>query len=87
MLRVNVDLRRAIGASEAYVTLGELVRRRFTVVRENAAMFDVIARMRRKGATMALVIPKTGSAKRILGVISKEHIADSVADSIGLYPR
>ncbi len=49
----------------------------------------MIVRMRRKGAAMALVIPRLGhlEAGRILGVITKEHIADSVASSIGLYPR
>jgi CIC family chloride channel protein len=89
VLRVNTDLRRAVGAAGADVTLGELARRNFTVVREEAAVFDVIRRMRRKGAAMALVIPRAGypQAGRILGVITKEHIADSVANSIGLYPR
>jgi CIC family chloride channel protein len=89
VLRVNVDLRRAVGASGPEVTLGELARRNFTVVREDAATFDVITRMRRKNATMALVIPHAGYAEadRILGVITKEQIADSVASSIGLYPR
>ncbi len=87
VLRVNIDLRRAVGASGADVTLGELARRNFTVVREDAATFDVIARMRRKGAATALVIPRAGypEASQILGVITKEHIADTVASSIGLY--
>ncbi len=35
VLRVNIDLRRAVGAAGAEVTLGELARRNFTVVREN----------------------------------------------------
>ncbi len=89
VLRVNIDLRRAVGAAGAEVTLGELARRNFTMVRENAATFDVIARMHRKNATMALVIPRNGSpeAGQVLGVITKEQIADSVASSIGLYPR
>ncbi|HVC16228.1 MAG TPA: chloride channel protein [Rhodanobacter sp.] len=89
VLRVNIDLRRAVGAAGADVTLGELARHNFTVVREDAAAFDVIARMRRKRAAMALVIPRAGypAAGRILGVITKEQIADSVADSIGLYSR
>ena len=89
VLRVNIDLRRAVGASGADVTLGELARHDFTVVREDAAAFDVIARMRRKGAATALVIPRRGylSAGQVLGVITKEEIADSVASSIGLYPR
>jgi CIC family chloride channel protein len=89
VLRVNVDLRRAVGAAGAEATLGELAHRNFTVVRKDAAVFDVIARMRRKDATMALVIPRAAyvEAHRILGVITKEHIADSIASSIGLYPR
>jgi CIC family chloride channel protein len=89
VLRVNTDLRRAVGAGGAEVTLGELARRNFTVVREDAAVFDVIRRMRRKHASMALVIPRAGyaAAGRILGVITNEHIADSVASNISLYPR
>jgi CIC family chloride channel protein len=89
VLRVNVDLRRAVGAAMADVTLGSLANRKFTVVREDAAAFDVIARMRRHDSGMALVIPRAGSseANRVLGVITKEQIADSVASSIGLFPR
>jgi CIC family chloride channel protein len=89
ILRVNLDLRRAVGAAGAEVTMGELARRNFTIVREDAAAFDVIARMKRKGATMALVI-RRGRYPRpseVLGVITKEQIADSVASSIELYPR
>jgi CIC family chloride channel protein len=89
VLRVNMDLRRAVGAADAEVTLGNLARGNFTVVREDAATFDVIARMKRRNAAMALVIPRAGypQGNKILGVITKEQIADSVADSIGLYPR
>ena len=87
VLRVNVDLRRAVGAADASVTLGELARRDFTVVREDAVAFDIIARLRRKHAAMALVIPRAGlpEANRILGVITMEHVAESMASSIGLY--
>jgi CIC family chloride channel protein len=69
--------------------VGELARPNFTVVREDAATFDVIVRMRRKRAAMALVIPagRISEPHDIIGVISKEHIADNVASSIGLYPR
>ena len=87
VLRVDSNLRRAAGISGEAVKLGELARRNFTIVRENAAVFDVIARMRRKNAVMALVIPRNGypTAERILGVITKEQIAESVAATIGLY--
>jgi CIC family chloride channel protein len=83
----GVDLRRAVGSAGASVQLKALARRDFTVVRENAAMFDVIARMRRKNAAMALVIPRTGytTPERVLGVITKEQITDNVAMTIGLY--
>ena len=89
VLRVDMDLRRAVGAALAEVTLGELARRNFTVVREDSVVFDVIARMRRKNAAMALVVPRARGleAGRVLGVITKEQIADSVASSIGLYSR
>lgn len=89
VLRVNMDLRRAVGTAGDDVTLGELARGNFTIVREDAAVFDVIARIRRKRAAMALVIPRTGysAASRVLGVITKEQIADSVASSIELYAR
>ena len=88
VLRVNTDLRRAVGAAGSEVTLGELASRNFTIVREDAAMFDVIVRMRRKSASMALVLPVGNSEhpRRILGVITSEHIADNVAASISLYP-
>lgn len=88
-LRLNLDLRRAVGAAMTEVTLGSLASRNFTVVREDAATFDVIARMKRRGSDVALVIPHAGSpeANRVLGVITKEQIADSVASSIGLFPR
>lgn len=88
VLRVNTDMRRAVGAAGAEVTLGELASRNFTVVREDLAVFDVITRMRRKNAATALVIAQAGAPEpaKILGVITKEHIADSVASGIALYP-
>jgi CIC family chloride channel protein len=88
VLRVNIDLRRAVGAAEADVTLGDLARRDFTVVSETAAAFDVITQMRAENSSMALVIPRGATdASQVIGVITKEQIADSVASSIALYPR
>jgi CIC family chloride channel protein len=51
-------------------------------------MFNVIGRMWRKRAIMAVVvqagerIPRT---KNVAGLITKEHVADSVAESIKPY--
>ncbi len=86
-LRVNTDLRRAIGAAGSDVRLGELVGNRFVTVPATAATFDVIAAMWRSGATMAVVVgPQPAQGHRqVLGIITKEHVADAVAASIRYY--
>ena len=52
-------------------------------------MFDVIRRMWRRNAFMAVVVGKergTPRADDVLGVITKDHVADLVAASIQIYP-
>ena len=51
--------------------------------------FDVIDRMWRKEAMMAVVVRGRGVPRRddVVGVITKEHVADSVASSLKIYPR
>jgi CIC family chloride channel protein len=51
-------------------------------------MFTVIGRMWRKKAIMSIVVETDSPLPRpkdVRGVITKEHIADSVADSIKPY--
>ena len=51
-------------------------------------MFDVVERMWKRGASMAIVTKAAGRTPRgkdVVGMISKEHIADLVADSIKPY--
>jgi CIC family chloride channel protein len=45
--------------------------------------------MWRKKAIMAVVVRSTGIPRGgdVAGVITKEHVADSVADSIAVYPQ
>jgi CIC family chloride channel protein len=88
VIRVNTGLQRGLTGSRTGVTLGDVASRDFTVVGENSVAFDVINRMWRKGATMAVVARGRGAphAEDVAGVITKEHVADSVADSIRLYP-
>jgi CIC family chloride channel protein len=88
VLRVNTALRRGIEDLEQQgFTLGEIAQRNYTVAREEDIVFDVVTRMTRHNAGMAVV----SKAKRrpritdVLGVITKEHIADSVAQSIKPY--
>ena len=84
VVRINTGLRRGLEAGYSGVTLGDVAQRNFTLARENDIVFDIVQRMARHDASMA-VVTKIGGRYRpsaIVGVISKEHIADSVADSI-----
>jgi chloride channel protein, CIC family len=88
VLRVNTALRRATQGAQADVKMREIASRNFTVVREDDIVFDVIQRMWRKRAIMALVVPGKGVPRpaNVAGVITKEHVADSVANSVKIYP-
>jgi len=84
VVRINTGLRRGLETGYSGVTLGDVAQRNFTLARENDIVFDIVQRMARHDASMA-VVTKIGGRYRpsaIVGVISKEHIADSVADSI-----
>jgi len=88
VLRVNTALRHGLEDVRKGVPLGEIVERRFTVAREEDIMFDVVNRMARHGANMVVVTKAKGRLPRpadVIGVVSKEHIADSVAESIKPY--
>ena len=88
VLRVNTALRQASEAGRGSVTLGAIASHAFTIVRESDIVFDVIRRIWRRQATMALVVRGRGVPRPedIAGVITKEHVADSVASSVAVYP-
>lgn len=71
-----------------YSALRDIASRDFTIARENDIVFDVIQRMWRHKAVMALVVRGTGMprAADVIGVVTKEHVADSVANSVKIYP-
>jgi chloride channel protein, CIC family len=89
VIRVNTGLRRGLEGADTGVSLGEVASRNFTVVPEDETAFDVIRRMWRRNAIMAVVVRGRGvpRATDVVGVITKEHVADSVADSIKSYPQ
>ena len=89
VIRVNTGIRRGLEGAHTGVSLGDVASRNFTVVREDEAVFDVIRRMWRRGAIMAVVVRGRGVPRGsdVAGVITKEHVADSVADSIKAYPE
>jgi chloride channel protein, CIC family len=84
VVRVNTTLRRGVEQAYSGVRFEDVAQRNFTVAREGDIMFDVVQRMGRRGAIMAVVVKGKGRGRpaEIVGIISKEHIADSVAESI-----
>jgi chloride channel protein, CIC family len=89
VIRVNTGLRRGLENANTGVSLGDVANRNFTVVREDDTAFDVIRRMWRRNAIMAVVVRGRGVPRGsdVAGVITKEHVADSVADSVKAYPQ
>jgi CIC family chloride channel protein len=89
VLRINTGLRRGLETAHTTVTLGDVASRRFIVVGEDTIVFDLINRMSRKDATMAVVVSGHGVPRGddVVGIITKEHIADSVASSVRIYPH
>jgi CIC family chloride channel protein len=89
VIRVNTGLRRGLESAHTGVSLGDVASRNFTVVAERDTASDVIRRMWRSGAVMAVVVRGRGvpQAGDVAGVITKEHVADSVADSVKDYPQ
>ncbi len=89
VLRVNTALRRTSPhEAQSGVTLRDIANRNFTIVREDDIVFDVIQRIWRKHASMTLVIRGSGIPRpeNVVGMITKEHVADSVASSVKVYP-
>jgi CIC family chloride channel protein len=88
VLRVNTALRHVSEGAPPSVTLRQIASRGFTIVREDDIVFDVIRRIWRRGAWMALVTRGRGvpRAEDVAGIITKEHVADSVARSVKVYP-
>lgn len=86
VLRVNTALRRGMESAFGSVALGDVVNTSFAVAKPEDIMFNVIGRMWRAGASMT-VVTGAGSSRSdsIKGLITKEHVADSVAESIRPY--
>lgn len=89
MICVNTGLRRGLEGANTGISQGDVANRNFTVVREDETAFDVIRRMWRRKAIMAVVVRGRGVPRGsdVVGVITKEHVADSVAESVRAYPE
>ena len=86
-VRINVALRSGVEELHSGITLGDIARWRFNVAREDDIMFDVIERLRRKRAAMAIVVRGRGRPRpdNVVGVITKEHVADAVFNTVKDY--
>ena len=88
VLRVNTELRAGLSETHSGVRLGDIAQKNFTISRAEDVVFDVVERMWRRKASLSIVTKGSGRTPRgphVVGMISKEHIADSVADSIRPY--
>lgn len=86
VLRINTGIRRGLESAHSGVKLGDVAQKNFTVAHEDDIAFDVIDRMWREDAAMAVVVRNAAAgASDVRGIISKEHVADSVAESIRPY--
>jgi CIC family chloride channel protein len=85
--RVDTSLRHGLESRCTGITLGDVATRRFVLAREDDIVFDIIRRMYRRGAAMAIVVGRRGipRASDVRGIITKEHVADSVADSVQVF--
>ncbi len=87
VLRVNTALRHGLEGAYTGLTLGEVAITNFTVAHQEDVMFNVIGEMSRRNAAMVIVSRTMGlpSASDVVGLITKEHVADSVSESISPY--
>jgi CIC family chloride channel protein len=87
VLRVNTGIRQGLESAFTGVTLDDVASREFIIAHEEDIMFGVIGQMWRRGAMMVVVVSGNGEALacNVLGVITKEHVADSVALSVRPY--
>jgi CIC family chloride channel protein len=87
VVRINTALHHGLEGTYTGVSLEDIASRSFTIAHPEEIMFGVIGRMWKTGATMAVVSRGNGTVRgdQVLGVITKEHVADSVAASVQPY--
>ncbi len=84
VVQVNTSLRRGSEQTYSGVRLGDVAQRNFTIARESDIMFDVVQRLTHRDAVIAIVVKdrSRGRPSDVVGIISKDQIADSVGASI-----
>ncbi|NTJ63090.1 chloride channel protein [Agrobacterium rhizogenes] len=89
VIRINTGLRHGLEDRHTGVNLGDIASRDFTIVGTEMIASEVIQRIWRKNAFMAVVVRGRGVPREadVVGVITREHVANSVADGLKIYPR
>jgi CIC family chloride channel protein len=74
-------------ASHAGTTLGDLAEKKYILIQEKTRLFEIVRRMHAEEANVALVVPKGKSvdSTNVLGVITRERIADLIEQSFLSY--
>ncbi|HTV97994.1 MAG TPA: chloride channel protein [Steroidobacteraceae bacterium] len=87
VLRINTALRQISAESPARVPIKDIATTHFIIVHEDDQVAEVLERIEQGQAVMALVVRAQHAPRPadITGVITKEHIADSVAQSVRIY--
>ena len=69
------------------MTLGDLVEKKYIVVSEHTPLFEILRMMRAEGANTAIVLSKgkSLSSGNVVGVITRERIADLIEQSVASY--
>jgi len=89
VISINTRLRRGLEDRHTGVSLGDIASRDFTIVGTDMIASDVIQRIWRKNAFMAVVVRGRGVPREadVVGVVTREHVANSVAEGLKIYPR
>jgi CIC family chloride channel protein len=87
VMRVNLTLRPGVEGAYTGVRLGDLAQRNFVIAREDDVVFEIVTRMAKHKASMALITSGTRRPRglNVVGVISREHLGDSVAASFSSF--
>ncbi len=91
--QIEIGTERSRSIFDKSARLGDVAHRDFILAREDAVMFDVIARLARRKAAAVLVVSRAIGRSHVprpedvRGIITKERVADEVADSLEVYPH
>ena len=87
VLRINTGIRQQLARTQTGVTLGDVARTDFVLVRPADTMFDVIGRVARRGVQLAIVVApaRVPRVEHVLGVIGLETMGEAVIDNARVY--